>query len=82
MDFTELKMKRKNLAGAREAVGREVVEVVAANVKQLRLGGEATRHFGMTLTLACGMLGFNLGTVRMERNIVTKGFLLGSIDNG
>lgn len=65
MDFTELKMKRKNLAGAREAVGGEVVEVVAANVKQLRLGGEATRHFGMTPTLACGMLSFNLGMDRI-----------------
>lgn len=37
------------------------MEVVAADVKQLRLGGEASRDFGVTPSLTCGMLGFNLG---------------------
>lgn len=63
-------MKRNNLAGAWEAVGRKVVEVVAADVKQLRLGGEASRDFGVTPSLTCGMLGFNLGRVKTKRNII------------
>lgn len=63
-------MKRNNLAGAWEAVGRKVVEVVAADVKQLRLGGEASWDFGVTPSLTCGMLGFNLGRVKTKRNII------------
>lgn len=70
--FAELQVKRDNLAGAWEAVGRKVVEVVAAEVKQLRLGGEASRDFGMTPTLTCGMLGFNLGRVKSEWNIINN----------
>lgn len=66
MDFAELQVKRNNLASAWEAVGRKVVEVVAAEVQQLCLGGEASWDFGVTLTLTCGMLGFNLGWVRTE----------------
>lgn len=61
MDFAEFQVKRYHLAAAWEAVGREVVEVVAAQVKQLRLGGEASWDFGVTSTLTCSMLGFNLG---------------------
>lgn len=61
VDFAELQVKRNYLAGTWEAVGREVVEVVAAEVKKLRLGGEASWDFGVTLTLTCGVLGFNLG---------------------
>lgn len=68
MDFAELEVKRNYLAGAWEAVGRKVVEVVAADVKQLRLGGEASRDFGVTPTLTCGMLGFNLRRAETERN--------------
>lgn len=60
MDFAELKMKRNNLAGAWETVGREGVEVVASDVEQLRFGRETTWDFGMTLILTCGMLSFNL----------------------
>lgn len=69
MDFAELQVKRNNLAGAWEAVGREVVEVVTAKVEQLRLGGEASRDFGVTLSLTCGVLGFNLGRVISQWSI-------------
>lgn len=62
MDFAELQVKGNNLAGAREAVGRKVVEVVAAEVQQLRLGGKTAWDFGVALTFTCGMLGFNLGS--------------------
>lgn len=48
-------MKRNNLAGAWEAVGGKVVEVVAADVKQLRIGREASRDFGVTPTLTGGV---------------------------
>lgn len=66
VDFAELQVKRNDLAGAWEAVGREVVEVIAADVEQLRVRGEASRDFGVTPTLACGMLGFSLR--RTEQN--------------
>lgn len=72
MDFAELQVKRNNLAGAWEAVGRKVVEVVAADVKQLRLGREASRDFGVTPTLAGGMLGLNLGRVKTERIMINN----------
>lgn len=72
MDFAELQVKRNNLSGAWEAVGRKVVEVVAAEVKQLRLGGKASWDFGVTLTLTCGMLGFNLVWVQPERDIINN----------
>lgn len=63
-------MKGNNLAGAGEAAGREVVEVVAAEVEQLRLGGEASWDFGVTPALTCGMLGVNLvkDEIRMKYN--------------
>lgn len=60
MDFAELKVKRHNLAGAWKTVGREVVEVVAADIEQLRFGGKAAWDFGVSSALACGMLGLNL----------------------
>lgn len=63
VDFAELQMKRDHLAGAGEAVGREVVEVVTAEVEHLRLGGETSRDFGVTSILTGGVLGVNL-----ERN--------------
>lgn len=66
VDFAELQVKRHNLAGAWEAVGRKVVEVVTAEVKQLRLGGEASWDFGVTPTFTCGMLGINLGRVQIR----------------
>lgn len=64
VDFAQLQVKRNNLAGAWEAIGGEVVEVVAAEVKQLRLGGETSWDFGVTLAFTCGMLGFSLGRVK------------------
>jgi len=63
VDLAEFQVKRDNAAGAWEAVGGKVVEVVSAEVKQLRLGGEASRDFGVTPTLTCRVLGFNLGRV-------------------
>ena len=66
VDFAEFQVKRNHLAAAWEAVGGKVVEVVAAQVKQLRLGGEASWDLSVTSTLTCGMLGFNLG--RPNRN--------------
>lgn len=64
--FAELQVKRNHLAGAWEAVCRKVVEVVAAEVQQLCLGGEASWDFGVTPTLTCGMLGFSLESVQAE----------------
>lgn len=60
MDFAELEVEGNNLAGAWKTVGREVVKVVAADIKQLCFGGKATWHFGVSSALTCGMLGFNL----------------------
>lgn len=60
MDFAELKMKRHNLAGAWKTVGRDFVEVVAADIKQLGSGGKASWDFGVSLALARDMLGLNL----------------------
>lgn len=60
MDFAELEVKGNNLAGAWKTIGREVVEVVAADIEQLRFGGKATWDFGVSSALTCGMLGFNL----------------------
>lgn len=74
MDFAELQVKRNNLAGAWETVCRKVVEVVAAEVQQLSLSGEASWDFGVTLTLTCGMLGFNLGWVQTELGITNNMF--------
>lgn len=65
-------MERNNLAGAWEAVGGKVVEVVTADVKQLRLGREASRDFGVTPTLTCGVLGLNLGRVKTEQIIINN----------
>lgn len=72
VDFAEFQVKRNNLSGAWKAVGRKVVEVVAAQVEQLRLGGEASWDFGVTPTLTCGMLGFNLRRVKSEWNIINS----------
>ncbi|KAG7239412.1 hypothetical protein INR49_028882 [Caranx melampygus] len=69
----KLQVKGNNLTGAREAVGRKVVEVVAAEVQQLRLGGKTTWDFGVTLTLTCGMLGFNLGASPLLRQRRSRG---------
>lgn len=55
------------MVGAWEAVGGKVVEVVAADIKQLRLGREASRDFGVTPTLTRGMLGLNLRRVKTEQ---------------
>lgn len=71
MDFAGLQVKGNDLAGAREAVGRKVMEVIAAEVEQLCLGGETSWDFGVTLTLTCGVLGFNLGRVESEWNYNT-----------
>lgn len=60
MDFAELKVKRHNLASAWKTVGREVVEVVAADIEQLCLGGKAAWDFGVSSALTRGMLGLNL----------------------
>lgn len=60
MDFAELEVKRNNLASAWKTVGREVVEVVAADIEQLRFGGKATWDFGVSSALTGGMLSFNL----------------------
>lgn len=60
MDFAELKVKRHNLAGAWKTVGREVVEVIAADIEQLCFGWKATWDFGVSSAFAGGMLGFNL----------------------
>lgn len=60
MDFAELEVKRHNLAGAWKTVGREVVEVVAADVEQLRPGGKAAGDFGVSSALARDMLGLDL----------------------
>lgn len=82
MDFAELQVKGNNLAAAWEAVGRKVVEVVAAEVKQLRLGGEPSWDFGVTPTLTCGMLGFNLGRVKIKMQYYKQYILLGFMING
>lgn len=63
VDFAALQVERDNLAGAGKAAGRKVVEAVAAQVKQLQLGGEASRDFGVAPALTCGVLGFNLDGV-------------------
>lgn len=67
-DFAKLQVKGNDLAGSREAVGRKVVEVVAAKVEQLRLGRETLRDFGVTPTLACGMLGLSLERGKSQQN--------------
>lgn len=54
-------MKRNYLATAWEAVSGKVVEVVATDIEQLRLGREASWNFGVAAALAGGVLGFNLG---------------------
>lgn len=48
------------MAAAREAVGGEVVEVVATDVEELCLCWKATGNFGVAPSLASGVLGFNL----------------------
>lgn len=53
-------MKRNYLAAAREAVGGKVVEVVAADVEELRLRWKATWNFGVAPSLASSMLSFDL----------------------
>lgn len=60
MDFAELEVERNNLASAWKTIGREVVEVVAADIEQLCFGGKATWDFGVSSALTCCMLGFNL----------------------
>lgn len=60
-------MKRNDLAAAWEAVSGKVVEVVAADVEELRLDWKATRNFGVASALASGMLGFNLEEGKKER---------------
>lgn len=60
MNFAELKVQRHNLAGAWKTVGKEVVEMVAADIKQLCFGRKASWDFGVSSALACGMMGFNL----------------------
>lgn len=66
VDSAELQVEGNNLAGAWEAVGRKVVEVVAAQVEQLRRRGEASWDFGVTLRLTCDMLAFNLPQARVS----------------
>lgn len=61
MDLTKLQMQRDYLVSAGETVAGEVVEVVATQVQELGVGGEATGDFGVTTALTCGMLCFNLG---------------------
>lgn len=60
VDFAELKVKRHNLARAWKTVGREVVEVVAADIEQLCFGGKTTWDFGVSSALTRGMLALNL----------------------
>lgn len=60
MDFAELQVERNDLAAAWEAVSGQVVEVVAADVEELRLDRKTPRNFGVTSSFAGGMLGFNL----------------------
>lgn len=71
VDFAELKVKRHNLGGAWKAVGREVVEVVAADIEQLCFGGKATWDFGVPAALARGVLGLNL-----RRQVIKHGAML------
>lgn len=60
MDFAEVQVERNNLARAWETAGRDEVEMVATEVKQLRCGGEASWDFGVTPVLTCSMMSFSL----------------------
>lgn len=73
MDLTELQVKGHDLVSAMETVAREVMEMVATEIEELGFRREATGDFGMTTTLACRVLGFNLrrGSQR-GRNIELK----------
>lgn len=53
-------MKRNYLAAAWEAVSGKVVEVVAADVEELRRRWKATWNFGVAPFLASGVLGLDL----------------------
>lgn len=44
-------MKGHHLGNAREAIARDVVEVVAAQVKETRVGREPPRNFGVSTIL-------------------------------
>lgn len=65
MDFAELEVEGNNLASAWKTISREVMEVVAADIKQLCFGRKATWDFGVSSALTCGMLGFNLRRKRI-----------------
>lgn len=57
-------MQGHDLGDAREAVASDVVEVVAAQVKEARVGRETPRYFAVTAVLTRGMVCLSLKTGR------------------
>lgn len=55
-DLAPLQMERHHLRDSGEAVARDVVEVVATQVQQTRVGREAARDFSVASILTGGVL--------------------------
>lgn len=59
-DLAELQVEGDHPLAARETAAREVVEVVATEIEELRFGGKAAGDLGVAAALAGGMLRFHL----------------------
>lgn len=60
--LAELQVEGHHLLSAWETAAGEVVEVVAAEIEELRLGGKAAGDLGVAAALAGGVLGVHLRT--------------------
>lgn len=60
-------MERHHLSHTREAVAGDVVEEVATQVKQARVGREAARDFGVASVLTRGVLRHHLKVSEMQQ---------------
>lgn len=64
-------MERHHLSDTREAVAGDVVEVVATQVEQARVGREAARDFGVASVLTRGVLRHHLKVSKMLQFITS-----------
>lgn len=63
-DLAALQMEGHDLGNAGEAVAGDVVEVVAAQVEETRVGRETPRNFGVSAVLTRGVVRLGLKTGR------------------
>jgi len=73
-DLAELQVQGDHPLAARETAAREVVEVVAAEIEELRFGGKAVGDLGVAAALAGGVLRFHL----RKSNVLLLSFSLAS----